>query len=186
MNDQHRFVSVLDRWATILPDRIAEEDVGGFIEQLNGNSRGRFAPYLLVVQAVVCTGYNALREMPFLISETLLRRIAVWIAVMNILFAVSFSREPIEFLTARGPGPLLLAQCLAGVILSIFWVGSGVAVWRRWPFGHLVAVGTAAATILHTVWLSNILGTFGLVVYTVYPLAVLVVFACSRREQQNP
>ena len=110
----------------------------------------------------------------------------MWITVMNILFAVSFSREPIEFLTTRSPGPLLFAQCLAGVILSVFWVGSGIAVWRRWPFGHLVAVGTAAATILHTVWLSNIMGTFGLVVYTVYPLVVLVAFASSPRERHKP
>ena len=187
MNDRQRLVSVLDRWAAILPDRIAEEDVGGFIEQLNRNSRGRFEPYLLVAYAILCTGYNAIREMPFLIDKRLLRRLTVWIAALNILFAIAFSRNPIWVLTGHNsPGPLLFAQCLAGVVLAVLWIGWGIAVWRQWPFGRLVAIGTAAATVLHTVWLSNIMGTFGLVVYTAYPLTVLVVFAASPRERQQP
>lgn len=185
MNHHQRLIDVLERWAAILPDRIAEEDLGGFIEQLNRNPRGGVGSYLLVVYAVLCTGYNAIRELPFMIDKRLLRRIAMWIAVVNILFAISFIRNPIECLTNPSLGPLLFAQCLAGVILSVFWVGSGIALWRQWQFGHFVALGTAAATILHTVWLSNIMGTFGLVLYTVYPLAVLVVFASSPRVRQQ-
>lgn len=186
MSDQSRLVSLLDRWATILPERIAEEDIGGFIEALNRSPRSRFGSCLLVVQAVLSTGYNAIREMPFLVDRKLMRRIAMWIAVINTLFAISLVRNPIEVLAARSPGPLLFAQCLVGVTLSLFWIGSGVAIWRRWPAGRQLTVGTAAATILFTVWLSNIMGTFGLVVYTVYPLVVLVTFAASPwREQKS-
>jgi hypothetical protein len=181
MSYHGRLVSLLDRWAAILPERIAEEDIGGFIEQLHRKPRGRFGLCLLVVHALLSTGYNAIRETPFLIDQRLLRRIVMWIAVMNTLFAISLSHEPIEFLT-RSPGPLLFVQCLAGVILSVFWVGSGLAMWRRWPVARHFAVGAAAATLLYTVWLSDIMGSFGLVVYTVYPLAVLVVFAASPRE----
>lgn len=186
MSAHRRLVSMLDRWAAVLPDRIAEEDLGGFIEQLNRTPPGQFRPCWVVAQAVLFTGCNALRELPFLIDKKTLRRFGMWIAALNIVFAFFFSREPIEYLTTRSPQGELYAQCLAGAILSVLWVSSGVALWRRWPLQYPVAVGTAAATILHTVWLSNILGIFGLVVHTVYPLGVLVVFALSSREQQIP
>ena len=148
MSDHRWLVSLLDHWAAILPQRIAEEDIGGFIEALNRGSRSRFGSCLLVVQAVLATGSNTIREIPFLVDKKLLRRIAMWIAVINTLFAISLVRNPIEVLAVRSPGPLLFAQCLVGVILSLFWIGSGMAVWRRWPLGRQLAVGTAAATIL--------------------------------------
>ena len=108
----------------------------------------------------------------------------MWIAALNLLFAASLSSQPLQVL-GRSSEPLLMAQCVFGVLLSVFWVGSGVATWRRWSYRRQLAVGTAAATLLFTVMMSNLMGYFGLVLYTVYPLAVLVFFAWSPRPSDS-
>ena len=108
----------------------------------------------------------------------------MWIAALNILFAASLSSQPLQVL-GRSPEPLLMAQCLFGVLLSAFWVVSGVATWRRWTYHRRLAVGTAAATLLFTVMMSNVMGYFGLVLYTVYPLGALVVLAWSPRPSDG-
>lgn len=108
----------------------------------------------------------------------------MWIAALNVLFALSLSREPLAHV-GRDPGSMLMVQCLVGLLLSAAWIGSGMAVWRRWRSSHQLAVGVAVATVLYTVWLSNVMGTFGLVTYTVYPLAVLVVFAWAPRPSSG-
>lgn len=173
-------IRLLECWAAVLPSRIAEEDLGGFIELLHRRgARGRQA-WALVASGVFWTACNTLREWPYHLTPRVLRRIVMWIAALNFLFAASLGSEPLEAL-GRNPEPLMAAQCLFGLVLSALWVGSGVAAWRRWSHRRQLTVGTAAATLLFTVMMSNLMGYFGLVVYTVYPLAVLVVFAWSPR-----
>lgn len=175
---------LLERWAKILPGRISEEDVGGFIELLNRREHSRARAYILVASAILWTSSSTIREWPHWVEGRILRRIVMWIAALNILFAVSLGSQPLLTL-GRSTEPLLTAQCLFGVLLAGFWAGSGVASWRRWRHRRQLAVGTAAATLLFTVMMANVMGYFGLVLYTVYPLAVLVFFAWSPRPSES-
>ncbi len=57
----------LDVWGLCLPHRVATEDLGGYIEEINelaenGESAWKF--YLRMLAAIFWTGCNALRDLP--------------------------------------------------------------------------------------------------------------------------
>lgn len=173
-----RNLALLERWACYLPKRVAEEDVGGFIEQLNREPMRGVELIFFTGQALLFTSWNALI---YSANNKPSRRTTMTIAVLNILFAIIHSPGAIVQLHHGRPDALLQGQAALGLLLSVLWIVSAVMIIRRHEHARSLTLATAAATVLHSVWLSNLHAWPTTIAMTVYPLAVILYFTMSRQ-----
>ncbi len=140
-----RTLALLERWASFLPERIAEENLRGFIEQLNRGSMRRVDLILFTGKALLFTGWNALLDSA---NTKPSRRTSMTIAILNILFAIIHSPGAIVQLHHGRPDALLQAQAGLGLLLSALWIVSAVMIIRHHEHTRSLTLATAAATIL--------------------------------------
>jgi len=168
--------AVLEIWARALPERVATEDLGGFIESLH-RSRGVY--FWLGIPAVFSwTAVNALRESR--------GRWIVGVVVLNLLVGALYAFGGIQYLYYAKAFPAAVVQVGPAVVIALFWFMSAFAVWRDRPQRDALLFATAGATIVHASMLYSlgIMGGLAFTVNTVYPAAIILIYWMKRRRLQ--
>jgi hypothetical protein len=121
------------------------------------------------------------------------RRIQMLLVTLNMVVAALTVYGAGQEIMARGilkyqTQPFLLS--LAGIVVTILFVTSGIAVWRQWSNARRLIIATSVSSILVHVYGSlpphRNMGFVALLVGAGYGLAMLVGFEWSRRRHLMP
>jgi hypothetical protein len=112
------------------------------------------------------------------------------LAVLNILVALVLGFGAVqEFivpgLAGRQVQPFFAG--LAGIVVSVLFITSGVAMWRKWPSARRLAIVTAISSILFHVYLAlpphRNVGPPALIIGAGYGLVLLVITLSSKGKK---
>ena len=79
---------------------------------------------------------------------------------------------------------------LAGIVVSVLFITSGVAMWRKWPSARRLAIVTAISSIVFHVYAAlsphRNMGFVALIVGVGYGLVLLIVTLISKGKRAQP
>ena len=113
-------------------------------------------------------------------------------AVLNILVALLLGFGAVQDLIVGGlrdpeAQPFM---GLAGIVVSLLFLISGVAMWRKWPRARRLAIVTAVSSIVFHVYASlpphRIMGLPVLIIGVGYGLVLLVITLSSKGKKTEP
>ena len=109
------------------------------------------------------------------------------LAVLNIVVALLLGFGAVQEFIVRGlrdreVQPFFIG--LAGIVVSVLFITSGIAIWRKWPSARRLAIVTAVSSILFHVYLAlpphRSLGAPALIIGVGYGLVLLVITLRSK------
>lgn len=112
------------------------------------------------------------------------------VAVLNILVGLLIGFGAVQELIATGirngePQPFVFG--LAGIVVSVLFLTSGVAMWRKWPSARRLVIVTAISSILFHVYAAlpphRKMGFVALIVGAGYGLVLLVITLSSKEKK---
>ena len=112
------------------------------------------------------------------------------LAVLNILVALVLGFGAVQELIVGGlrdpeAQPFM---SLAGIVVSVLFIISGVAMWRKWPSARRLAIVTAVSSILFHVYLAlpphRKVGWPALIIGAGYGLVLLVITLSSKEKPE--
>ena len=115
------------------------------------------------------------------------------LALLNILVALLTGFGAVQELVVRGirdrqVQPFFIS--LAGIVVSVLFLTSGIAMWRKRPSAHRLAIVTAVSSIVFHVYAAlpphRNVGPVALIVGVGYGLVLLVITLRSRRKRVQP
>ena len=113
-------------------------------------------------------------------------------AVLNILVALVLGFGAVQEVIIPGirdgevqPQPFFIG--LAGIVVSVLFIVSGVAMWRKWPSARRLAIVTGVSSILFHVYAAvpphRNVGPPALIIGAGYGLVLLVITLSSREKK---
>ena len=113
-------------------------------------------------------------------------------AVLNILVALLLGFGAVQELIVPGirdgevqPQPFFIG--LAGIVVSVLFIISGVAMWRKWPSARLLAIVTAVSSIVFHGYAAlpphRNVGPPALIIGVGYSLVLLVITLSSKGKK---
>ena len=117
------------------------------------------------------------------------------LGVLNILVALVLGFGAVQEVIVPGirdgevqPQPFFIG--LAGIVVSMLFIVSGVAMWRKWPGARRLAIVTAVSSILFHVYAAlpphRIMGAPALIIGVGYGLVLLVITLSSKGKKTEP
>ena len=113
-------------------------------------------------------------------------------AVLNILVALLLGFGAVQELIVGGlrnpeAQPFM---GFAGIVVSLLFIISGVAMWRKWPSVRRLAIVTAVSSILFHVYAAmpphRIMGAPALIIGVGYGLVLLIITLSSKGKKAEP
>ena len=184
-----RAVFVLELWGKLLPERIATEDLGGFIEDIHRSpTRGMNACglYSKVVLAMVSTGLNSVREIWVRQPPVPSNRSAAVVTLASVVFATAYLFGASQQIYFASHIPSALLQSTTGVLVSVGWFVCAARIFRK-RTAHRWIFAVALATSLHTVlsYMAGIMGGRALVICVAYSIAMVIGLPKTRRHRAD-
>ena len=114
------------------------------------------------------------------------------LAVLNILVALVLGFGAVQELIVGGlrdpeAQPFM---SLAGIVVSVLFIISGVAMWRKWPSARRLAIVAAVSSILFHVYAAlpphRNVGPPALIIGAGYGLVLLVITLTSKGKKTEP
>ena len=114
------------------------------------------------------------------------------LGVLNILVALVLGFGAVQELVVGGlrnpeAQPFM---GLASIVVSVLFITSGVAMWRKWPGARRLAIVTAVSSILFHVYAAlpphRIMGAPALIIGVGYGLVLLVITLSSKGKKTEP
>jgi hypothetical protein len=112
-------------------------------------------------------------------------------AILNIVVALVLGFGAVQELIVpgiRGGEVQPFVVGLAGIVVSLLFIMSGVAMWRKWPSARRLAIVTAVSSILFHVYAAlpphRNVGPPALIIGVGYSLVLLVITLSSKRKAE--
>ena len=113
------------------------------------------------------------------------------IAVLNILVALVLGFGAVQEVIVpgiRGRNVQALFIGLAGIVVSLLFITSGVAMWRKWPSARRLAIITSVSTILFHIYAAlpphRNVGPPALIIGAGYGLVLLIITLSSKGKAE--
>jgi tryptophan-rich sensory protein len=115
------------------------------------------------------------------------------LAVLNILVALALGFGAVQELIVPGiidhqVQPAIIG--IVGTVISVLFLISGIAMWRKWPSSRRLVIITAVASILFHVYAAlpphRNVGFPALIIGAGYGLVLLIVMFTSKRNAPAP
>ncbi|HEV7396775.1 MAG TPA: hypothetical protein VGN86_09730 [Pyrinomonadaceae bacterium] len=115
------------------------------------------------------------------------------LAVLNILVGLLLGIGAVQQLVVLGPVDRrvqLFFVGLAGMVVSVFFILSGVAIWRKWPGARRLVIVAATLSILFHVYAilppHRYVGPPALIIGVGYSLVILIITFSSKGKKPEP